>query len=478
MYRKLVVVLSILFLAGCSRSSQSVLEDAAQAMGATNLQTIQYSGSGSNFALGQNYTPDEPWPRFNVVSYTRTINYETASSREELLRTQFEDPPRGGGSQPVVGQQRQVFFVSGKDAWNQTGDQSTPAPATAAERGLQVWLTPHGWVRAALQNKVTAQQQTAAGKPATVISFTLQGKYKVSGTINDQNLLEKVQTWLPNPVVGDMPVEIEYYDYKDFHGVKFPTRIVQKQGGHPTLELTVSDVQPHAPAAMETPATVRGAAPAPVLVETQKLADGVWLIAGGSHNSVAVEFQDYVTVVEGPQNEARSLAVIAEVKQLVADKPIRYLVNTHHHFDHSGGIRTYAAEGVTIVTHEMNRAVYERSFQAPRTLEPDRMAQTGAAAKFETLTDQHVLTDGTRTLAIHHIRENSHNAGLLMAYLPRERILIQADTWNALPPATASHFTVNFLENINRLQLRVDRIVGMHGPVGTMAELRRAVGGR
>ncbi|OFW13077.1 MAG: hypothetical protein A3H27_19120 [Acidobacteria bacterium RIFCSPLOWO2_02_FULL_59_13] len=478
MYRKLVAVLSILFLAGCSRSPQKVLEDAAQAMGAANLNTIQYSASGSNFALGQNYNPDEPWPRFNVVRYFRTINYETASSREEMLRTQFEDPPRGGGRQPIVGEQRQVFFVSGNDAWDQTGDQPTPAPATAAERGLQVWLTPHGWVRAALENEVAAQQQTVAGRPTTVVSFTLQGKYQVNGTLNDQNLLEKVQTWLPNPVVGDMPVEIEYSDYKDFNGVKFPTRIVQKEGGHPTLELTVSDVQPHTAADIEVPATVRGIAPAPVLVETQKLADGVWLIAGGSHNSVAIEFQDYVTVVEGPLNETRSLAVIAEVQQLVPDKPIRYLVNTHHHFDHSGGIRTYAAEGVTIVTHEMNRAVYERSFQAPRTLEPDRMAQTGAAAKFETLTEKHVLTDRTRTVEIHPIQENSHNAGILMVYLPRERILIQADMWNATPPATASHFTVNFLENINRLQLRVDRIVGIHGPVATIAELRRAVGGR
>ena len=132
MYRKLVAVLSILFLAGCSRSPQKVLEDAAQAMGAANLNTIQYSASGSNFALGQNYNPDEPWPRFNVVRYSRTINYETASSREEMLRTQFEDPPRGGGRQPIVGEQRQVFFVSGNDAWDQTGDQPTPAPATAA----------------------------------------------------------------------------------------------------------------------------------------------------------------------------------------------------------------------------------------------------------------------------------------------------------------------------------------------------------
>ncbi|MBI4465128.1 MAG: MBL fold metallo-hydrolase [Acidobacteria bacterium] len=483
MYRKLGLILGVLVAAGCSRSPQDALDDVARSLGATNLKTIQYSGSGSNFALGQSYNPNGPWPRFNVNRYSRTINYETVSSREELLRTQFENPPRGGSFQPLIGEQRQVFFVSGNDAWNQTGDQPTPAPTAVEERQVQIWLTPHGWVRAALENEISAQRQTVGGRATTVISFTLQGKYKVNGTVNDQNLLEKVETWFPNPVLGDMPVEMEYSNYQDFNGVKFPTRIVQKQGGHPTLEITVNSVQPNAAAAIEAPESVRGATVPPVRVESQRLADGVWLMAGGSHNSVAVEFQDYMAVVEGPQSEARSLAVIAEVKRLVPNKPIRYVVNTHHHFDHSGGIRTYVAEGVTIVTHEMNRSFYERAFAAPRTLEPDRMAQSGAQAKFETLTEKHVLTDGSRTLEIHHIQGNGHNEAFVMAYLPRERILVQADLWSprpagAPPAAPPSPFTVNFYENINRLQFRVERIAPVHGSVGTMSELRRDVGVR
>ena len=91
--------------------------------------------------------------------------------------------------------------------------------------------------------------------------------------------------------------------------------------------------------------------PPPVRVTTEKLADGIWYLTGGSHHSVLVEFADHVALIEAPQNEERSTAVIAEVKKLTPTKPIRYLVNTHHHFDHSGGLRTYVAEGATIVTH-------------------------------------------------------------------------------------------------------------------------------
>ena len=156
----------------------------------------------------------------------------------------------------------------------------------------------------------------------------------------------------------------------------------------------------------------------------EKLADGVYYIKGGSHHSVAIDQRDHIVVVEGPQDEARSLAVIAKVKETIPNKPIRYLVNTHVHFDHSGGLRTYVDEGATIVTHEMNRPYYEKAWAAPRTLNPDQLAQSNKTATFETFTDKHVLTDGTRTIEVHHIAGSGHNDAFAMVYLPAEKILI------------------------------------------------------
>jgi glyoxylase-like metal-dependent hydrolase (beta-lactamase superfamily II) len=323
--------------------------------------------------------------------------------------------------------------------------------------------------------------ETVSGKKMTRITFTAHGKHKVSGLLNDQDMIERVETSVDNPVTGDTPVVAMFADYKDFGGVKFPSRLVQHQGGFPTLELTISDVQPNAAVNLPVPPEVQSATvPAPK-AESQKLGEGVWYVTGGSHHSVAVEFADHVAVIEGPQNEARSTVVIDEVKRLVPNKPIRYIINTHHHFDHSGGLRTFAAEGATIVTHAMNRPFYEKAYAAPRTLNADKLAQSKKSARFETFTDKKVLSGGGRTLELHHVRGNPHNDAILMAYLPKERLLIEVDLY--APPAANTplapiprSFALNLYDNVQRLKLDVDRIVPLHGRIGTWTEFLTAIG--
>src|SRR5881628_2886658 len=199
------------------------LDQVAKAMGAVGMKSIQYSGSGVNFQVGQNFSPDTPWPRFVVKSYTRVVNYENSSIRDELVRTQGENPPRGGGGQPVVGEQRQIFVASGDFAWNVSGDVVIPTPIALLDRQLQLWTTPHGVVKAAMANNGTVQGRT--------IAFTTPGRFKVQATLDAQNLVEKIDAVAPNAVLGDIPVEIRYSEYKDFTGVKFPTRIRQTIGG-------------------------------------------------------------------------------------------------------------------------------------------------------------------------------------------------------------------------------------------------------
>ena len=144
------------------------------------------------------------------------------------------------------------------------------------------------------------------------------GKHRIVGTISADHVVEKVESWIDNPVLGDMHVETSYSDYRDFGGFRFPAKMVQKQGGFPVFELTVTEAKANVALDISVPESVRQSTPPAVRVTTEKLADGVWYLTGGSHHSVLVEFADHVAVIEAPQSEERSTAVMAEVKKLIS----------------------------------------------------------------------------------------------------------------------------------------------------------------
>lgn len=463
---------------GYSQDAKATLESIAKAMGATELTSLQYSGSGSIYAVGQNPTPTAPWPRFHAKSYTRSIHYGTASMRDDLVRMQAEPSPRGGGGQPIIGEQRQIAVVSGTHAWNQTGENIAPVPLTVPERLQQLWITPHGVVKAAIAHQATVQAHSEGERKLTAISFTQPGALKVKALVNDKNLVEKVESWTANPVLGDFLTETTYTEYKDFAGVQFPTKIVQKQGGFASLELTISEVKPQAAVDIQVPEAVQKAA---IRVEANKVADGVWYLTGGTHHSVLVEMQEYALVIEGPQYDARAEAVLAEVKRLVPNKPLKYVVNTHHHFDHAGGLGAFVAEGAIVVTHDVNKEFLEKSLAAPRTLQPDKLAQSGKKASVEGMTDKRVFSDTTRTVELYLIQGSLHHDGMIMAYLPKEKLLVEADAYtpapaNTPPPAQPNPFSVNLHENIERLKLSVEQILPLHGRQVPFAELLKAIG--
>lgn len=457
----IALLLAAFGVVASAQNAKSVLEATMKNIG--EVKSIQYSGSGAQFTLGQSVSPDASWPRVEIKSFTRTVDYEKVASRQE-----------GVGAQAPMATQ----FYSSAKAWGQAGANITPAAAVvAAERQLQIWLTPHGFLKGALTHNATAKRSGTM----TVVTFTAPSKHRIVGTISASNLVEKVETWMDNPVLGDMHVETIYSGYNDFGAFKFPAKIVQKQGGHPVLDVTVTDAKANIPLDLTVPDNVMKAMPPTVQVTTEKLADGVWYLTGGSHHSVLVEFADHVAVIEGPQNEDRSLAVIAEVKKLVPTKPLRYLINTHHHFDHSGGLRTFVAEGATVVTHQSNKAFYETTFKAPHSLNPDRQTGAKKKAKLLAIGTKHLLADATRSLELHHIQGNPHNTGIVMAWLPKEKVLIEVDVYsplapNAPPPSVPNPAAVNLYENIQRLNLDVDRIAPLHGRLVTLADLKKTIG--
>jgi glyoxylase-like metal-dependent hydrolase (beta-lactamase superfamily II) len=465
-------------LAQNAQDGQVVIATASRAMGADNLKTIEYSATGFDFVLGQAPNPSSPWPKFTNKSYKRQIDFEAPASRVERVRVQFENPPRGGGQQPVRGEQAQ----------NQT---IVIGPNTPWVQQLEIWMTPHGFLKAAGARNAVASSTTVGGRRLTVLSFIGQSGAQVKGYLNDQNLVERVETVVDDALLGDTPFDAVYTDYRDFSGVKFPMRIVQNQGGYPIFDLSVTEVKPNAPVTIRpNPVPGQTPAPAPAAVAaqgppTEKLADGVYLISGG-YASLALDFRDHIVIIEAGQGEDRSNAVIAAAKRLIPNKPIRFLINTHHHIDHSRGLRTFVDEGATIVTHRINQPYFEKIFAQPHTLNPDRLETSKRKARFDTMTERKVITDGNHIIELHHVRGNGHNDGLIVAYLPKQKILVEADAYN--PPATAdapvplpiSPYTSNLIETVERLKLDVERVIPIHLPADnrqvTRAELMRAAG--
>lgn len=465
MLKGYMLVAALLPAVAAAQDAKSVVENAVKAMGAGNLGSIRYSGSGFNYALGQAVNPSSPWPKFNVKTYERVIDFDAGGTRQTMVRTQAENPPRGGGQQPIIGEQTQTAVNGFKEPW-------------ASQ--FEAWVTPQGFLKGALANNATVQAKTMEGKKYNVVSFMMMNKYKVNGYLDDQNMVDKVETWVENPVLGDMPVEATYSDYKEFHGLKFPSKIVEKEGGYPVLDLTVTDANRNVVAGVQPPGK-EVAPPDPFFgVDEQLVAEDVYYFTGGTHHSVIVKFNDYVVVIEAPLDEARSNAVISEVKKLYYNTPIRYLVNTHAHFDHAGGIRTYAAEGATILTYQMNKPYYEKTFAMPRTLQPDKLAQSKKRALIEAVAEKRVLTDGTHTIELYHV-PNEHNEGMLIAYLPKARIVVEADLFTppaagAEPPNPPSPYTLSLVENLDKLKLDYDKILPLHGRLTNKAELMKAIG--
>ena len=465
-----------------AQSVQSVLQTTAIAMGMENLSSIEYSGTGWQGRVGQNVAPDRDWPRIELTAYTRAIDFEAMSSKEEFVRE---------------GSTRQFTnLLSGDYAWTlDTQGEPVPQPASAELRRLEILLTPWGFIKGAMAPGAnpTMLTRNEYGGRSTVISFVAFEKYRVNGTINPDGLLERTQTWIPSPVVGDMYIENVYTEYQEVGGVQIP-RFHQHQdyddgaheadvsGGDHSFGLeTVSELQANATLTLTVPNSVMSARVQPVQVASERLGDGVWLIGGGSHHSVAIEFDNYVTVIEAPLNEERSLAVIDELNRLIPNKPIRFIVTTHHHWDHLGGLRAFVHEGATVITHDSNKPYYQEVLRAGIwTLEPDRFSlhppeEWSEGYIFETLNEKYVLADRTTTVELYNVQGLAHAAGMLIAYLPDEKIVVQADLY--FPAASTPNASARtFHRNLQRLDLDVETIVGIHGRPTPMSQFTEFVG--
>jgi glyoxylase-like metal-dependent hydrolase (beta-lactamase superfamily II) len=481
-----LVIAACLFLSLRAHAQNSTLDAGAvitaatTAMGTARLRSVQYTGTGSTNPTGQAYTTGGPWPRFTVTKYTMSIDYATPAMRQDLVRIDDARPPRGGGAggyNPTTFQGG-IRPIPGDVIQNQTID------ARAQNGAIAFWLTPHGFLKGIAANMATAKASIARGK--RTLSFSAFGKYPITATLDMNNLIEHVEALVDIAYTGDTVLDGTYSEYRDLDGIRFPMHIVMREGAFPTLEIAVAQVRPNTTDAVDAariaPAAAPPAAAAPrAEPQPQKLADGVWQLTPNGEGSILVEFNDYVVMVEAPGGDAYSVAAMESARRIVPNKPIKYVINTHHHADHAAGMRAYVAEGIPIITHESHRKYYEEQiFKNPHSLNPDRLARMPHAPMIETVKDKRVLSDGTMSLEIHLMRDQPHSEGLLMVYLPKSKLLIQSDAYiprpGAPPLPAPSPYTTNLVGNISRLKLDVARVVHVHGGSSPYSDVLAAAG--
>jgi len=497
-------------------AAKALLQAADKAIGASSVKSFVNSGNGwmgypgQQFASGVGTPTGGDLPRSDVKNFSFTADLGSKSAKWEYNRVQGNNPTRGGGGGfPVQGEPKFLEFVAGDKAWNVNAQgQATPINARdASNRQLRLWIHPVSFIQAALADPNAAATDRYFGrenKAVKVVGFTIkvcdgpqpQCTRRITGEFNKDNMLERVITWMADPVLGDSMAEFRWSDYRDVgNGVKMPHRIHSHIGDHPLipgghnfLDVRFNEVKVNvANAAQAVPDNVRSAPPVTTAnVVATKLADGVVHMGGGSHNSLAVEFKDYVAVIEAPLDQQRSLAVIAEARKQFPNKPIRYVINTHSHFDHLGGIRTYVAEGATVITEDKNKDFYKNVVLAPqpRSLLPDRLSQRPFAPTgpgqlmMQTFTDSYTLSDGNQTIELHHVDGLNHSDNMVIAYLPKQKIVVSADMGG--PPPAGQNPPVNanavvLYNNIKRLKLDITTHVPIHGAPGPQAEFDRIV---
>ncbi len=359
---------------------------------------------------------------------------------------------------------------------NITGAQAGSTWAQA----LNVWTTPWGFLKAAAGREATVRRQgglqVVSFSPANLKSPSGQA-YTVTGYVNAQNLVTKVETRVDHAVVGDLLVEFEYSDYRSMNGVQVPGRIVLRQAGMQTFDASIDSATPNPPNLIElltppppaagAPAAAAPAAPAaaPSSPPVEKLGEGVFKI-GGNYTSLAVDMGDHILVVESGQNDGRGTAVMAAARQAVPGKPIRFVVNSHAHFDHASGLGAAVAEGATILTHRNNEQVLERLLAGPRTLMGDSLSKQSNRRKdvVQAVGDRDIRKGSNGKIVELHHAPNEHSDGMLVVYLPAEKLLWTADV-SIVNPTPVQLGTVKAVAaTLDRLKLDYATWLPAHPP--------------
>jgi glyoxylase-like metal-dependent hydrolase (beta-lactamase superfamily II) len=470
--------------------ARAVLDAGIRAVGSLEalraVRTVRREMAGDWFGSGQNQRPYlataptlTPPPSNSQTKLSSFIDYEGRRWLDEAIESdssgdyivRLTAAAAGHGFETITFRDEKPLYRAFSD------------PDLTSIRTRRFRRHPEGLLLMAVERPESLQwlgPAKALGREQRVISLTDPlGTVVILYFDANTGLLTKSETLRDHSIAGDSFSEVIYRDYRQVGNLKLPFHYLDRVGGIPYEEMRVSSIELNAPFPEDrfrAPQDFVAIENDPAEPSVQQFGEGLYLIRG-PYNCMFAVFRDHVVVFEAPINGAYAENCLKFIRATVPNKPIRYLVSTHFHFDHIAGVRTYAANGIPIITTPDAKGVIERSVARRHTMRPDGLSHNPANSRIETVSGKRILDDGANRAELYDFGPTAHVSQLLVVYFPRQRVLFEADVWDPISAELpiGGTDTVNMAKKIQQLGLEVECIVPVHGIPGTKEMLDRGL---